>query len=354
MIGCEVEEITTIDGLEKLAPEWRSLYRRCPNATPFQSPEWLLPWLRHMFRGGEIWALVYRHENRLAALASLFIRRHWRDFETRQISFIGTGISDYLDVLADPDSAPLGISSILAHIAENRSRWDICHLQELRPSSPLLAADFPAGVSKRVMPAGICPVLRLPESMALVTERLPHKFRTDLRRAGNRLRTSGDFIFETATSENLSEYLEALFRLHSARWELRDEPGVLRSVDIREFHREAAQGLFDAGQLRVHGLRRENEIVAVVYSFLNNDRAYAYLGGFDPAISRLSPGSVLIEFAIKSAVEEGVREYDFLREKEEYKHLWGAVDCQSQRLICWHSSSRLPSPGFPEEETYEC
>ncbi|MDQ6698780.1 MAG: GNAT family N-acetyltransferase [Acidobacteriota bacterium] len=353
MIACAVEEIGTIDDLEKLAPEWRALHRRCPDATPFQSPEWLLPWLRHMFGGGEIWALAYRHENRLAALAPIFIQRHWRHCEIRQISFIGAGISDYLDVLAEPDCARCGISAILAHMADNKSRWDVCHLQELRPSSPLLSATFPAGLNSRFMPAGICPVLQLPETMALVTERLPHKFRTDLRRAGNRLRSSGDVVFETATSENLSEYLEALFRLHSARWELRHEPGVLRSAKIREFHTEAAHGLFDAGQLRVHGLRRENKIVAVVYSFSNNRRTYAYLGGFDPAIARLSPGSALMEFAINHALDEGVREYDFLREKEEYKYLWGAVDCQSRRLLCWHSSSRLPSPGFPEDEAYE-
>jgi hypothetical protein len=39
-----VEEITTMDALERLRWEWSELWTRSPAATPFQSPEWLLPW----------------------------------------------------------------------------------------------------------------------------------------------------------------------------------------------------------------------------------------------------------------------------------------------------------------------
>ena len=30
--------------VERLVPEWQALWRRIPDATPFQSPEWLLSW----------------------------------------------------------------------------------------------------------------------------------------------------------------------------------------------------------------------------------------------------------------------------------------------------------------------
>lgn len=353
MTTVAVEEITKIQDLERLAPEWRALYDRCPDASPFQSPEWLLPWLRNLYRGGEIWALAYREGNRLTALAPLFIHAHWRDSQIRQISFIGAGISDYLDVLVESDCSRPAISAMLDHIAQTKSRWDLCHLQELRPNSPLFSAAFPADLKVQELPAAICPILTMPETMARLRERLPHKFRTDLRRAGNRLRNSGEIAFETATAANLPEYMEALFRLHSARWQLREEPGVLHERDIRDFHRQVAHGFLERGELRVHALRCRGEIVAIVYAFLRNERAYAYLGGFDPAISRLSPGSALMEFAIESALTEGAKEYDFLRRQEEHKYLWGAVDSQSRRLLCWHPSSRLPSPAFPEDEPYE-
>ncbi len=32
--------------LDALRREWRLLWQRCPTATPFQSPDWLIPWWR--------------------------------------------------------------------------------------------------------------------------------------------------------------------------------------------------------------------------------------------------------------------------------------------------------------------
>ncbi|MDQ6666332.1 MAG: GNAT family N-acetyltransferase, partial [Acidobacteriota bacterium] len=301
-----IEEIESIEGLEALGPEWRELWARCPEATPFQSPQWLLPWLQNLYKGGEIWALVLRCEGRLAGIAPLLLHRHWRNFEVRQVSFIGAGISDYLDVLIEPALARSGARAFLRHLKERRSRWDVCDFQELRAASPLLTSTFPDGVRRDVSACGICPVVKLPESMELLRKSLPPKFRADLHRAANRLRNSGGAAFETATAETLPEFLEALFQLHSARWELRHEPGMLCSDRIRNFHRQVASGFQLSGSLRVHGLRQNGTIGAVVYSFVTGTTAYAYLGGFDPALARLSPGSMLMEFSIERAIQEGV------------------------------------------------
>ena len=37
--------------LEELRVQWLELWRRCPHATPFQSPDWLLPWWRNLGAG---------------------------------------------------------------------------------------------------------------------------------------------------------------------------------------------------------------------------------------------------------------------------------------------------------------
>ena len=65
---------------------------------------------------------------------------------------------------------------------------------------------------------------------------------------------------------------------------------------------------------------------AVYYGFLHHDRAYAYLGGFDPELPRLSPGAQIIGHAIDQAIAEGATEFHFLRGGEAYKYSWGAVD----------------------------
>ncbi len=40
------------DDLDTIAADWRVLHARCPTASPFQSPDWLIPWWR-AFRPGD-------------------------------------------------------------------------------------------------------------------------------------------------------------------------------------------------------------------------------------------------------------------------------------------------------------
>ncbi|MCC6586616.1 MAG: GNAT family N-acetyltransferase [Bryobacterales bacterium] len=351
--GIVVNELQSLAGLERIERDWYALWQRCSDATPFQSPQWLLPWMRHMYAGGDIFALTLRIEGRLVGLAPLFIHRYWRNFDIRQVSLIGAGISDYLDFLIDPATLPWAAEALLDHLIRHRERWDICDLQELRPNSPLLSAAAPDRIHCAQLPAGVCPVLSLPRSMDELKAGLASKFRRDLHRAGNHLRTAGHFRFETADAENLDEHLDALFRLHAARWRLRNEQGMLETENKRRFHTEVAHAMARAGHLRVHSLRLHGEIVAVVYAFQGHGRTYAYLGGFDPSLSKLSLGGLIMEYSIAQAIEEGSAEFDFLRKREEYKYLWGAVDRPNARLMLWHANSQLPSAEFPHDEPYE-
>jgi CelD/BcsL family acetyltransferase involved in cellulose biosynthesis len=62
------EIITNGKAFEALAPQWWELWRRCPSATPFQTPALLLPWWRH-FAPGQLVAIAVWREDRLIGLA---------------------------------------------------------------------------------------------------------------------------------------------------------------------------------------------------------------------------------------------------------------------------------------------
>ena len=120
---------------------------------------------------------------------------------------------------------------------------------------------------------------------------LEHKFRTDLRRAENRLRSLGSLEFVTASeTATAAKLMETLIRLHSARWRQREEAGVLNTDRLIEFHREAVSRFLERGILRLDGLRLNSETIAVQYNFAAKESTYAYLSGFEPAWSKHSPG----------------------------------------------------------------
>lgn len=310
----DVDEITTTSELEALVPEWERLYESLPAATPFQSPAWLLPWWRHVFAGGRLWALALRRGGRLAGFAPFFVY----GIGERIVAALGAGISDYPDVLAEPE----GGGAILEHLRRRASEWDLCNFQDLRPCSPLLAA----GVTN-AEPYSTCVVVPLPA-------RLP----AGIRRARRRFERIGA-RFEAAEPQSMDEFLEALFRLHTARWESRGRPGMLASAHLRAFHCEAASELGRRGMLRLYGLRAGGRLLAVLYGFAALGRFYAYLSGFDPAVERLSPGAALLAMAIERAAEEGLREFDLLRRREPYKYQWGAEERVNRRLLMYARSA---------------
>lgn len=69
-------------------------------------------------------------------------------------------------------------------------------------------------------------------------------------------------------------------------------------------------------------------------------RAYGYLSGFDPAYAFESPGTILLDHAIREAAREGCSEFNFLRGQEPYKYAWRAKDRWTSKRIIAPASLR--------------
>lgn len=320
-----VAEITAPTELEGLRAEWGELWARAPDVTPFQAPEWLIPWWR-AFRPGELAALAVRRGNRLVALAPLYCA------EGRLLP-IGIGISDWLDALIDPADSVAAAEAILDHIAAGARLWRICALDAMPAHSPLLAVPAPRGWSDRIEDDEVCPLLELPESADQLMRKLPRVLRRNLQVALRRAASLGAIELERADAETAPALLERLMRLHAGRWAVEGQPGVLADPAVQRFHTDALGGLLARGVLRLYGLRIGGHVLASYYGFVHRGRAYAYLSGFDPGHPRQSLGTLMIFHAIIEAMREGARSFDFLRGREAYKYAWGGVDRPSRRRI---------------------
>jgi CelD/BcsL family acetyltransferase involved in cellulose biosynthesis len=315
-----VEVADTAEGLERIAPAWEALWRRDENATPFQSPQWLLPWWKHF--GSDTPHVIASASNGVFdALAPLYILRDEESGESLGM-FLGTGNSDYLDVLGD---AALLIGAIANADCQ---LWD---LQQLRPSSTLLSVPLPDGWSDNVEDQDPCPVLSIENAGDELQNLLSTHARKKLRYFRRSLEREGEVRYESATPESLDVLLDALFELHAARWQQRGLPGVLADDTTQSFHRDAARRLLDAGALRMYAIRVNERIVAVFYGFAHHGTVYYYLSGYEPALEKLSIGNVIVAHAVESAVRDEATTFDFLRGAEEYKYSWGAKDRMNRR-----------------------
>lgn len=319
MCALAIHEITSASEFESLRDDWLALWKRSSTSTPFQSPDWLIPWWKY-FGAGQLCVLAVKDGTRLVGLTPLSITN------TRSLHLLGTGNSDYLDILVDDRVCNDAAAAIFAHLCENRSTWDECDFQNLRHTSPLLTMKPCAGFFERLQEQNFCPVTLLPASAQQFLDGLPHQLRHNLDYYHRRVSTLGEVVIDCADEHSFAELLDTFVNLHEARWRTNNMPGVLCDVNVQSFHRDAATGFLASGALRLYALRINGRIIASLYGFHHAARTYYYLGGFDPEFKQYSPGTLLVAHAITEAIRERAREFDFLRGREDYKYRWRAVD----------------------------
>jgi CelD/BcsL family acetyltransferase involved in cellulose biosynthesis len=313
------EPIEKLSRLKELAPQWLDLWQRIPGATPFQSPAWLLAWYES-FRPGPLRCVVVHGAQRLVALAPFYLEigAHPR------LLPLGISVSDYLDVLVDPECEGAAGTLLLTHLLASGCEDTLC-CEELRPNASALRlwsmSEWCTALQRQVLAL----------NRLSLKDQVPKTIRRRLQLARNRVRRRRGVVAAPA-ADTAGDLLQELFRLHTARWVSRDQSGVLADHLVRRFHATALPALIGCGLPRLYGLCIGSRTVGAYYGMQYRDRAYAYLTGFDPAFAYEGPGTVLIGHAIEQAAAQGVREFHFLRGRETYKYEWGARDYWNARL----------------------
>ncbi len=322
--------------LATLAPQWIELWQADPRAMPFQRPEWLLPWW-HQFGQPDLRVVTLWREERMHGLIPLYIYKEPQSGE-RQLLLLGAGTSDYLDGVFAPLFPAEHARAALELLAQEND-WDVGHLTQLLPHSPLYGALQQLGAPTATPYSGEscsrCPALPIAE--------LPAKIRADVRYYRNAASGRGRLALAVADRNSCGEVFEALVGLHTERWQQAGESGVLADPAVLRWHREAVPALEASGLLRLYALQAGEEVLGVLYSLVDppsraNRTQYFYLMGFDSELSRLRPGTLLTAMAMEHAANEGVVTIDMLRGDEAYKKFWHV--------------ERVPTYGFAVQRSY--
>lgn len=358
----ETATLTGREGLAQIGPEWRQLADQCRTATVFQTYEWNAAWWRHFGRRWDrrLRLLTFRdpETHRLVGLAPLMVSC-WHGSFLQRLSFLGTGASDYLDVLAAPGQEEAVLQAFYAELMRSRG-WQIADLEQMREGSLLRAYPPPAEhLTYFDAPGEPCPYLPLPGDWETLTRQFGKKTRTNIGYYDRALRKV--YEVEVACAEDtatLDREMTRLFELHQRRWNQRWLPGVFGSKSIQTFHRDAAAALLERGYLRLFSFRLDGVTQACLYCFAFGDRLCYYQGGFEPTLAKWSLGTVLTAHALQAAIRERREVFDFLRGDEAYKAKWtGASARNCRRFITRGGSgiwSSLAARVHGWEEWVEC
>ncbi len=334
----KIEVITDPGAFQHLRSEWSELVNLSREATIFQTWEWQEAWWQYFGQCKQLRILVVRQNGCVVGIAPLYVSSHFRT-PFRRLAFVGCGISDYLTPILADHCAEEAATDLLQYLTDHFHGWDVADLQQISPDSTWLrmASELDNGSHAPLLTAQEmepCPYISLPARWEEVLGNLGKKMRSNIgyyERLLHRTYQDADLLLHR--DGDIGSAMNEMFSLHQRRWRSRWLPGVLGSARVQAFHQLVARRFAENGWLRLHTLSLDGRVAAALYCFQRRDRYYYYLGGFDPNLARMSLGTVLTAAAIKQAVSESCRTFDFLRGRESYKYRWCSGDSVNRRLI---------------------
>ncbi len=345
-----VEVLNSEEGFDALKDDWDELLNDSNQCVYFLRWSWNRLWWRaYAPLHGRLYLIVCHDKSgRLVGLAPLY----WRQTSTPLISrlsellFIGTGIpittSEHLDLITRRGYERQVSDAVAATVLQDRD-IDRVWLTDI----PITSIALPH--LRRAM--GPRQLLRVCNRSHYVDTRVDwDTFRQGLGRSmraqlGGKIRRifnldSCEFRC-VETKEELEPAMDALVRLHQARWRSKGEPGSFALMSFEEFLKAAMRSTLAEGRLQLWTLTLDGKVAAVLLGFLDNGIVHYFQGGFDPSYSKYSVGSVMLGLCIGSCLEEqSVRQFNFMGGDASYKARWTSLGLDSVEFEWLRSGAR--------------
>lgn len=282
---------------------------------PFCLPAWMLAWWREAEEATGVLRVVLVFEgDELIGVGPFFAKP---SLGLTEIRLLGAGFSHRIGPLARPGDEER-VAAVLARTLaslETQPASVVFEGIDVADRWPALIARHWPGRAPRIrcdakMDA---PLIDLDGDYEAWLSQRSRNFRKAARRRANRLAEAG--VRARTTSDPAA--IEALLELHRARWE--EKGGSDLDAGAERILRRAADELARRGLLQVVLLEGPQGPISAELMVRAGNAATLWSGGFDPAWSRLAPGTNSILAALREAAGSGVRSVDLGGGGDDYK-----------------------------------
>ncbi|MBI2219186.1 MAG: GNAT family N-acetyltransferase [Candidatus Rokubacteria bacterium] len=312
----KVDVLESLDAVGGAA--WAQLHAASALRSPFLTFTWQRTWTRAFAGSMRVEIRTVRDgEGRLVAVLPLY------EAEPRLWRLIGgTGVSDYLDLLAVAGGEEDAWLALLRSRTDG-SVWDLHALPATSPTVPLLPRLAPAcGLVATASVEERCPVLALPGSWDAYLTTLSPRHRHEMLRKVRRLHREAPDARVSSVDRpgDVRARFDDFLHLHR-----RSRAGKARFMDERMegFFREAIAALAGDGGARIWFLDTAAGPIATFICLEWDGSVGLYNSGFHPDRASLAPGLVLLTAVVQDAITRGKARFDFLRGEERYKYEFG-------------------------------
>ncbi len=309
--------------------EWcEALQRSCDNHI-FLTWEWLSTWWKH-FGDERIFTLItVWDEGKLIAAAPLMSSSYkLAGLRLRKIEFVGTPAADYQTFLLTDNKVECA-KLIVGYVNSKASRWDCIEFEDVPEESETMKILNTCSTRKLKFEErnlNICPYIILPAKFEDYFQGLGSNWRRNMRRWEKRLKNDYKVNFYIHEDlDSLDRAMKKFFYLHQKKWQSEKRVGAFADRKFRDFHMSVARSFAEKGWLNLCFLTLNDEPVSAIYAFKYKNKIFNYLTGFDPKYSEYRVGHLLFLYSIKNSIENGLKEFDFMRGGESYKQQWNTL-----------------------------
>lgn len=325
--------LRTSEEIEAARAQWQALECRCQaDKAYFQTFDWCSNWVRHIapnIPGCEAHVVSVWQAGTLVAVVPLMQSRVAGG--VRVLSALGDPHTQYAGMLLDPAACSASIAAMIRSYLDAPQDCDALYLELLPADSPLAAMLNPADrETAYVNQSSSLDLTQFDTPGDFLGDADPKKRRKRLQRRQKiekefgelRLRTvwGGEPEFEAlvhrcvqmkqdwiagtgriSTGFSIPGYADFLGRLHGDASTREGAVAFVKQVGDR--------------------------IIAIEVSMIRRGHLYAYVGGFDWELRKLSPGKVQMEATVCWAIRNGLTAYDLLGNAAAYKDSWTNIAC---------------------------
>ncbi len=291
---------------------WNALLGKNSGNVIFMTHQWQRTWWE-VFGRGTLLIIIAEQEQKVIAIAPLFA-------DGGMIFFVGSGGSDYLDLIGDYHD-PNVLPNMLRLAKESVSEFLGFRFYHVRGDSITKELIFAAGkvdqwevFDEGELPAPFLDIKNFPDRAEAATSK------KSLKRHEAWFSKNGGLVFEHSTaSKDILPHLPLFVEQHIKRWEPTPYPSLFLDPQQVLFYRRITEVFSGTGWLRFTRIIWKGDTIAYHFGFFYARSFLWYKPTFDIALAKHSPGEVLMRQLLLFAITERAEIFDFGLGEEKFK-----------------------------------
>jgi tetratricopeptide (TPR) repeat protein len=344
----QIDIIDNFEIFKKIRKNWNSVYTADPQAQFFLSWVWLSGWLQMV---AEPWFILAAksdtHDSSYVAFFPLKVTLKQQDggrFDT-QLCMAGNSMADYTGLICLPGYEEEVIPAFAAYIQQQLvwSSLNVKNILETDTRMSLFLRNFSGDgfdfSQHRFQNQGedtdnyIAPYVSFGDNWDQYLQNyVGSNTRQKIRRFLRKIESSDEFHLTHVDADNLESHIEILLNFWKSRW--RDKKGDECDV-IHNYVRTILLHCFENNCLYLPVLWKGKTPLGAIANFVDvQQKSMLFvISGRDQTFNNPPPGLILHADAIRYAIQNRFKIYDFLRGNEEYKYSFGAKERHIQHIV---------------------